>query len=242
MRYLLSLPLALLAPCIAAAKPIENQPVIREDQIHRQSAILPAGSPIMLQMMQTVTTQGGSWQVGDSFSLRVLENLCINDHVVVPRGTLAFGHVRWSTGRGLFGKPGKLEVEIDHLVLGGKEVQLTGIHRRSGTGGIASAGTFVAAGLFAPFITGKSGEVAEGSALQAFLAQDLRVVLASDLTNAQVQRGAAPVVRARRISVAEAFSPNNVEEPVKAASHARVRQQSVSEAFAMEIRSLNRLP
>lgn len=238
MKHLMSLCLLIFAPFAVSAKPLEGGNALRAEVSGRQSASLPAGIPIMLQMMQTVTTEGDSWRQGDSFSMKVSEDVLIGEHVVIPRGTLAFGHVRWSTGRSVFGKSGKIEVEIDHLVLGGREVPLTGVHRRVGSGGLTSAASAMAAGLFVPFITGKSGEIAEGSVMQAFLMHDLRVVLENHRPTSQGHGAMAPVVRSRQISVAEAFSGEGVTAGPDRNSLGLRRRTTVSEAFDKEIRSL----
>lgn len=242
MRYAVSLCLLLFLPSVVCASPADQQFIRREHEPANHSEILPAGTPIMLQMMQTVTTEGDSWRAGDTFTLQVLEDVSIGEQVVIPNGTLAFGHVRWSTGRGAFGKSGKIEVEIDHLMLGGKEVQLTGIHRRSGSGGITSAGSAVAAGLLAPFITGKSGEIAQGSAVQAFLAQDLRVALSGHRQLAHVEGGARPAVRARQISVREAFRVDDLKQSHNPSREVPELRETVAQAFENEIRSLKLRP
>jgi hypothetical protein len=240
MKNLVSLCLLLPLASGLCAKPVELPPSSPgQEHVSRHEA-LPAGTPIMLEMMQTVTTEGDSWQQGDTFSLKVSEDVVLDDYVVIPRGTLAFGHVRWSTGRGAFGKSGKIEVEIDHLILGGKEVRLTGIHRQIGSGGLKSPGSVVAAGLLVPFITGKSGEFAQGSAMQAFLAEDLRVLITSQRPLPVARGSSVPVVRARQISVAEAFGNEVPAQSGNARSELRMRRQSVSEAFAKEISSLQK--
>lgn len=96
----------------------------------------------------------------------------------------------------------------------------------------------MAAGLFVPFITGKSGEIAEGSVIQAFLMHDLRVQLGDQVLTSQGRGGVAPVVRARQISVAEAFSSEGLTAGSDRASRGPARRTTVSEAFDNEIRSL----
>ena len=40
---------------------------------------------------------------GDSFSLSVVHDVVLGDHVVIPKGSRAVGEVTWKTGKGAFG-------------------------------------------------------------------------------------------------------------------------------------------
>lgn len=207
-----------------------------------QRTQLPAGTPIVLEMVQTVTTQGDSWDEGDEFALTVFDDVLIGEYVVIPKGTLAFGHVRWATGRGAFGKSGKIEVEIDYLVLGGKPVELTGMHREEGRGGLQSAGTVVAAGPLAGFITGESGEITRGSLLTAYLVNNLGVVIPYNAANVPTGGPVSTMVRARQISVAEAFRDKTKTTKQPARKVLTARRITVEEAFADELASLDTVP
>lgn len=200
---------------------------------------LPAGTPIPLEMAQTVTTEGNNWDEGDEFHLTVSDDVLIGEYVVIPKGTLAFGHVRWATGRGAFGKSGKIEVEIDYLLFGGKPLKLAGVYREEGKGELTSPGTVVAAGPLAGFITGESGEFLRGSLLTAHLAENLAVVIPSTPTTTPTGGPVSAMVRARQISVAEAFGEENKTARQATAKVAAERRPSVEEAFAVELGSLD---
>lgn len=201
---------------------------------HRR--FLPAGTPLLLEMTQTVTTQGASWQDGDVFSLKVFEDIMIGEYVVIPRDTIAFGHVRWATGRGLFGKSGKIEIEIDYLVLGDKEVRLAGVHRQAGRGELGSVGNIAASGPFAPFITGESGEIGAGALVTAYLAEGFGVAIARKQTPEIAATTKLPVVRARQISVAEAFKADLYALKSASAEKVKARKKTVAEAFHGEFK------
>lgn len=204
-----------------------------------QRTQLPAGTPIALEMVQTVTTQGNSWDEGDEFTLTVSDDVLIGEYVVIPKGTLAFGHVRWATGRGAFGKSGKIEIEIDYLLLGGKQVKLAGMHREEGRGGLQSAGTVIAAGPLAGFITGESGEIARGSLLTAYLVDNLGVIIPYNPAAAPTGGPVSTMVRARQISVAEAFRDQSKTAKQPAQKVVTARRLTVEEAFAEELASLD---
>lgn len=230
----------LLAVSSTAAVAQSSEPVAQppEQVVIYQREALSAGTPISMQLTQTVTTHGGSWKEGNEFSLIVAEDVMRGNHLVIPRGTLAFGHVRWSTGRGIFGKSGKIEVQIDYLVLGGRKVNLTGVYREEGRGELTSAGTVVAAGFLTGLIMGESGEIPSGSLLTAYLAEDLGYVVPYRPMTGQTGGPDAAMVRARQISVADAFKapPQSSEGPV------REKRMTVAEAFKTEIEALDKEP
>src|SRR4051812_44769212 len=78
---------------------------------------LSAGTPINLAMAEEINSS--TQTAGDTFKLTVLEDVKVGDTVVIPRGTPAMGEVTWRTGKGSFGKSGKLEFAIRSIDLGG---------------------------------------------------------------------------------------------------------------------------
>lgn len=203
-----------------------------------QQIVLAAGTEIRLEMLQTVTTEGRSWEEGDEFMLAVADDVSIGAYMIIPKGTLAFGHVRWRTARGAFGKSGKIEVEIDRLVLGGKDILISGVHREDGKGGLTNAATVIAAGPLAGFITGESGAIERGTILSAYLVDDLPVAPPFKSTSGESGGQGQLVVRARQISVAEAFgSRPNEDAPKPMPGPERV---TVAEAFESEMAGLGR--
>lgn len=231
----------LLALPFAAAFANGNEPATAPvDQVEvYQRKQLVAGTPISLELVQTVTTQGGSWKEGDTFNLMVSEDVVIGEYVVIPRGTLGVGHVRWATGRGAFGKSGKIEVEVDHLVLGGRKVKLSGVHRKEGRGELTTTGTVAAAGPLSALIPGESAEILHGSILTAFLAENLGVVIPYKPNMPQQGGPDTTMVRARQISVAEAFKPDAKPSRVPALKADTERRVTVAEAFKEELASLD---
>ena len=143
-------------------------------QIYQRTQLI-AGTPIPLEMAQTVTTQGGSWKEDDMFNMIVSEDVAIGEYVVIPRGTLAVGHVRWATGRGAFGKSGKIEVSVDHLVLGGRKIRLSGVHRKEGRGECTTTGRVASAGPFAAALIpgGKLAEIAQRVSIEPLILQKI---------------------------------------------------------------------
>jgi len=141
-------------------------------------SFLPANTEIRLKMNQEVTTKGDRWSEGDTFNLSVVQDVRFNDYVVIPAGSRALGRITWLTNKGAFGKSGKMDIELEYVEVAGRRINLDGTFRQEGEGNTAAtvAGV-IAAGVFAGFITGKSGTIPEGRELTGRTEADVPVLL-----------------------------------------------------------------
>lgn len=146
---------------------------------------LPSNTEILLSMNSEVTST--THRAGDTFTLSTATDTRIGDHVVIPRGTRAVGEVTWRTGRGAFGKSGKMRIALRYLDLGGTRIPIEGDYYQAGEGNtLATVGGIIAVGVFAGFITGSRARIPAGRELAArtaiavpFEAGDGRVRIAS---------------------------------------------------------------
>ena len=137
-------------------------------------------------MTQTITTKGDSWKDGDQFNLVVAADIRLGDYIIIPQGTKAVGRITWLTIRGAFGKSGKMDIELEYLQLGNRRMNIDGTYRQEGSGAtLATIGGVIAAGVFAGFIAGKSGEIPQGRELTATLESNLPVSLPKGASAAQ---------------------------------------------------------
>lgn len=159
---------------------------------------LTAGTPITLAVTQEVNSS--THRAGDTFPLTVLNDVRIGDTIVIPRGTPARGEITWRTGKGAFGKSGKLEFSLRYIELNGQRIPVTGDYRQEGEGNTIATGVgIIAVGVFAGFITGKRARLPMGRELMSQLAQP--VPFAAD------GRLAASYDAAAAMAAAEANSP-----------------------------------
>ncbi|WP_370034216.1 hypothetical protein [Qipengyuania mesophila] len=166
--------------------------------------VLPAGTEIMLKMTQEVTTKGRGWEEGDQFNLVTAAPVLLGEYVVIPQGTKAVGRITWLTSRGAFGKSGKMDVEMEYLELGGRRINLDGTYRQEGNGAtLATVGGVIAAGVFAGFITGRSGTIPAGRELMATLESDLPVALPAGASLAPKPVQATYATPARAMTASE---------------------------------------
>jgi hypothetical protein len=132
---------------------------------------LNTGMPITLAISQEVTST--SHHAGDMFALTVLNDVRVGDTIVIPRGTPAQAEITWRTGKGAFGKSGKLEFALRYIELNGQRIPVTGNYRQEGEGNtVAAVGAWVAAGVIGGLVvTGHRARLPVGRELQSQLAQ-----------------------------------------------------------------------
>ena len=181
MKLYYAIAAAMLAAPVAAqdAGPMPL-PVQRQTE---GNAFLPANTEINLRMNQEVTTKGRTWNEGDTFNLTVTNDVMLGDYVVIPQGSRGVGRITWMTSKGAFGKSGKMDVELEYVEVSGRRIPINGTYRQEGEGNtVATVGGVILAGVFAGFITGKSGRIPAGRELMATTENDVELAIpASDI-------------------------------------------------------------
>jgi len=145
-----------------------------------ENAILRAGTPVALRLMEEITTKKKSARVGQRFLLEVAAAVEVNGVIVVPQGTPAWGEVTGVRNKGMWGKSGKLDARLLFLRINGRQIRLTGSFDDkgvTGTAGVVGAVAFVPIAGF--FMTGTSAQLPKGGAVSGFIDED--VVLAFKL-------------------------------------------------------------
>ncbi|HJQ17929.1 MAG TPA: hypothetical protein VJ859_13135 [Allosphingosinicella sp.] len=185
---------------------------------------LPANSEVVLRMNEDLTTKGGKIEEGTTFRLSVANDVMLGQYVVIPRGTPATGEITWKTGKGAFGKSGKMEIDLRSIDLNGRRIAVTGHYRQEGEGNtVGTVAGVVAAGVFAGFITGHSARIPAGRELKAYTTDALPVALPAGapppVLEAVVATAAAAVAPAAAatptIASAAAMAPTKVSTPDK---------------------------
>lgn len=152
-----------------AQQAAESLPVVPTVRPNVQQAVLPPNTEIAVAMNEDLTTKGGKIDVGYKFGLSVTHDVMLGEYVVIPKGTPAVGEVTWRTGKGAFGKSGKMEIELRYIDLNGRRIPIEGKYRQEGEGNtVGTVAGVVAAGVFAAVITGKSARIPQGRELKAF--------------------------------------------------------------------------
>jgi len=153
----------ILTPAYAQTVPVETAAAAADGMLR-----LNDGVPFKLVVSEEVNSS--THRQGDTFPLTVLDDVKVGNTVVIPRGTHATGEVTWRTGKGAFGKSGKIEFALNDIQLDGKRVPISGTYRQEGEGNTVATGVgIIAIGVFAGFITGKRARLPMGRELSTHL-------------------------------------------------------------------------
>lgn len=167
-RYIASAAIAALA-----ITPLYAQPMPSSVQAVASPAgllMLNTGTPVTLAVAEDVNSS--THKEGDTFKLTVLNDVKSGGTILIPRGTPAVGEITWRTGKGAFGKSGKLELALRYIDLNGQKIPVTGDYRQEGEGNTVATGVgVIAIGVFAGFITGKRARLPVGRELMSQIAQ-----------------------------------------------------------------------
>jgi hypothetical protein len=156
-------------------------------------ATLPANSPIVVSVDEELNS--GRNKVGDTFSMTVAEDVVVDGSVVIPRGARAVGEVTSRTGKGMFGKSGKMELAVRSVEVGGRQIPVEGNFREEGKGNKEAAiWGAVWVGPFAAVITGKNAVVSKARALTVRTMEALPVRDAAPVREASLSMGASAIM------------------------------------------------
>ncbi len=172
--------------------------------------VLPANTEVLLRTNQEVTTKGKRWKEGDTFDLSVVHDVRLGSYVIIPRGSREVGRITFLTNKGAFGKSGKMDVTLEYVEVNGQRIDVSGEYRQEGEGNtVATVGGVILAGVFAGFITGKSGIIPQGRELMARTRDDLPVELPEGAT---LERGPVGIRAVAPASAGPAAAPVPVRE------------------------------
>lgn len=165
-----SIPLAESAP--AATPTIAIAPAT--------NAVLRAGTPVSLRMLEEVTTKEKQARVGQRFRMEVASPVEYNGVVVIPAGSPAEGEIVSVRNKGMWGKSGHLGARALWARVGGRQIRLAGTFDDkgvTGTGGVVASIALVPLAGF--FVTGTSAVLPMGGEVPAFLDEDIELAMKS---------------------------------------------------------------
>lgn len=167
------------------------------------AAVLPRNTQVLLRLDQTLTTKNKrATKKGETFTLSVARNVLLDGYVVIPRGSKAVGSIPWRTGKGAFGKSGKIELSFDYIEVGEQRIAIAGRHREEGDGNSAATiGTALFLSVIgAGLITGRSAEIPQGREFTVWTSEEVAVSFAGarapGTAGAGLVAAAAPAVEA----------------------------------------------
>lgn len=193
-KSLLALSAAMLVVSPAAAQ--DTAPALAP--ISEQStanAVLRAGTPISLQMMEEITTKKKAAKVGQRFMLEVTAPIEVNGVTVIPAGTPAWGEIVNVRNKGMWGKSGKLDAKLLFARVNGRQIRLTGSFDDKGVTGTAGVvGAVALLPIAGFFMTGTSAVLPKAMPVGGFIDEDVPLAMAAAApAPMQVSVPAAPV-------------------------------------------------
>ena len=185
-----------LAPQAQPVAAIQASPVAVLEQARPQN-ILRAGLEVPLRTREELTTKKKLLRPGQRIQLEVAANVEGNGIVVIPVGTPAVGEITEVRNKGMWGKSGYISARILSLRIGDRQVRLSGTFDDKGVTGTAGVvGAVVLVPIAGFFMTGTSAMIPMGSAVKAFLDEDIvfsAVAAAPQVLEVPVAAPTAPV-------------------------------------------------
>lgn len=135
---------------------------------------VPMGTPVLLRTRTQISTKEN--RPGDRIYLEVAENVVFRGQIVIPTGSPVTAEVTRVQRNGHFGRKGKVEVRLISAETPNGPVRLNGTAYDEGKSGTAASVATMAlvSILGGMLIHGTSGEIAPGTAVQGYLADDLK--------------------------------------------------------------------
>jgi hypothetical protein len=143
---------------------------------------LEDGTPVKLRTARTISSADA--HTGDTLDFEVLEEVMAGEHIVVPKGGIAWGTVTDAQPKRRMGRGGKLDVNIDSVrLVDGEKIALRAVkdvkgggHTGAMTGAMVATGIvfFPAAPLFL-FMHGKDITIPKGTEITAYVNGDTRL-------------------------------------------------------------------
>ncbi len=131
-------------------------------------------------LREELTTKKKKLRVGQRFQMEVNQNITANGVTVIPAGTPGIGEVTDVRNKGMWGKSGYINARAVSIRLGDRSFRLSGAFDDkgvTGTGGVVAAIALIPIAGF--FTTGTSAFIASGSAVKAFLDEDIAFATAA---------------------------------------------------------------
>lgn len=165
------------APSVPVASAPQAQPIAA---VPTTNAMLRAGTPVALRLMEEITTKKKAARVGQRFMMEVAENVQVNGVTVIPVGTPAWGEITNVRNKGMWGKSGKLDARVLYVRVNGRQIRMTGTFDDkgvTGTGGVVASVALIPIAGF--FVTGTSAQLPKGGAVSGFIDEDVELAFSS---------------------------------------------------------------
>ncbi|NYD91648.1 hypothetical protein [Sphingomonas melonis] len=137
--------------------------------------VVPAHTEIAFRLNEEVSSQRA--RVGQVVPVSVARDVIVDGMVLIPRGTAGTGVVTGRTGKGAFGKSGKVDIALRSVAIAGRPVAIAGRFHAAGEGRAGETiGSILVGGVVAgAFVTGRHAVFEEGREFVAFTTESATV-------------------------------------------------------------------
>ncbi|BCA60796.1 hypothetical protein HMP09_0030 [Sphingomonas sp. HMP9] len=137
--------------------------------------VVPAHTEMLLRLDEEIASDRA--RVGQSVAVSVARDVIVDGAVLIPRGSPGVGAVTLRTGKGAFGRSGKLDIELRSVEVGGHSVPVVGRYHVAGDGRTGETiGTIIVGGVVAgAFVTGHNAVFEQGRQFTAFTGEATRI-------------------------------------------------------------------
>jgi hypothetical protein len=137
--------------------------------------VVPAHTEMVLRLDEEIASDRA--RVGQTVAVSVARDVIVDGAVLIPRGAPGVGAVTFRTGKGAFGKSGKLDIELRSVEVAGRSVPVVGRYHAAGDGRTGETiGTIIVGGVVAgAFVTGHNAVFEEGRQFTAFTGEAIRI-------------------------------------------------------------------
>lgn len=199
------------APAAQQTETVKPAPIAA---VPTANAVLRAGTPVTLRLLEEVTTKKKRARVGQRVKMEVASNVVVNNVTVIPAGSPAEAEITSVRNKGMWGKSGHLEARALYARVNGRQIRLSGTFDDkgvTGTGGVVASIALVPIAGF--FVTGTSAVLPMGGEVGAFIDEDVELAIeASKPGPMQVAAPTTPMaVSAEETATVEAMGDANVE-------------------------------
>lgn len=172
---------------------------------------IPEGTPVQVRLLQDL--KSGQARKGEQVRLEVVSDVLGADRVVlIPKGTPVVGAVTRSSGRKMFGKPGKLEFDIEYIRLTDQDripLRSTPTSARGRNNAGAAIATAVLLAPIAVLVKGREVTVKTGREFGVFVDRQTEVAAASQPSRPVLQS----VALHSQTSTAAEQTPSSASQP-----------------------------
>jgi hypothetical protein len=180
-------PAVITDPGTTAGKkePVQEFTVAKDITIQTEGGAitLRSGTPVVVEAVQTYNSKNLS--EGQTVNVRAKYNVVVNKQTVIAAGALGNATITDIQRPGIFGKPGRLELQIQSVQsVDGQQILLSGMNmiaegqNKRGLAWGLSIGLFlltIIGGAVGFFIKGKPAELKSGTTANASVASDAQV-------------------------------------------------------------------